>query len=151
MDVVISTASALIGYDGFTYLGDMELEDPTLLAVTPGSGPASGGSLVTLVAKGLTEVSDATVSFGGAQALIKNVDAEGHTVLVKAPGPSQDVTLSNSNGSAALRTPLSISPLSASMRSCQTLGRLMAGRISPSRVGFEAGLQLRIGALPASN
>ena len=59
-----------------------------LLAVTPGSGPAEGGTIVTLIAKGLTSIQDTTVLFGDVAADVKNVDADGHTVIVEAPAGS---------------------------------------------------------------
>ena len=157
VDVVISTAyGSAVGYDGFTYLDDMAPGATTeLLAVTPGSGPAAGGTLVTLVAKGLTEEGETTVFFDGVAAEVKNIDPSGHTLIVEAPAGAvglADVTLTNVNGSATLSDAFEYQSFIRVYEALPNFGPIEGGTdITVSGVGFENGLQLRIGALPASN
>ncbi len=66
--------------DAFTYLA---VPAPTLISVTPASGPASGGTHVTLTGTGF--VSGATVTFGGAPA--SGVVVFGPTMLTAVTPP----------------------------------------------------------------
>ena len=88
---------------GFTYSGTSSTA-PTVTAVSPASGPTSGGTVITLT--GTNFVSGATVRVGG-------VAASGVTFLsatqVRATTPAgtagaRDVQIINPNGQSAIRT-----------------------------------------------
>jgi hypothetical protein len=103
VDVVVSTSyGTKIAVDGYTYIDSTEPGDEVIiLAVTPPQGPTQGGNLITVIAKGLTDSEDTSVTIGGIEAELKGVDAASHVVLVEVPEGEEgavDVTLTNSNG-----------------------------------------------------
>lgn len=158
IDVVVSTAyGSAVGFDAFTYVEDLTPGDITeLIAVTPGTGPANGGNAVTLVAKGLTAQDDTLVLFGSHVANVLGVDAAAHTVIVDVPvgdgAGVVDVTLTNSNGSSVLTGAYVYEDFVKVYDILPTYGPKEGGTdVTISGEGFAAGLQLRIGALPASN
>ena len=160
VDVLVSTVygTAWSG-SGFTYVEDLTPgQDVEILAVAPSSGPAAGGQIVTIVAKGLTETADTLVSFGGTKAQVLGVDAAGLTALVEVPEAptgfvgAVDVTLSNGLGVATAVGAYEYLPFVKVYEIQPNFGPLAGGTdVKVSGVGFGPGLQLRVGALPASN
>ena len=80
---------------------------PTLTSVTPGNGPAAGGTSVTLAGSGFLVDNAGTnaVTFGGAPATAVSASADGTLTCLTPPGTAGatvDVVLSNANGSATL-------------------------------------------------
>ncbi|PIE19019.1 MAG: hypothetical protein CSA66_03260 [Proteobacteria bacterium] len=146
------TASVLNGY---TYLEDTEPGDAVqILAVSPPSGPASGGSQVTIVAKGLTDKLDTEVTIGGEAAVVASVDAPGHAVVVTAPAGDEgaaDVVVANSNGSDTLTGGFSYTSFLRVYEVLPNYGPVAGGTaVTISGEGLSPGVQVRVGALPAS-
>ncbi|MGM0577237.1 MAG: IPT/TIG domain-containing protein [Myxococcota bacterium] len=142
--------------DAYTYLEDTAPgEEVDVLAVTPASGPALGGDAVTVVAKGLTVRQDTTVTFGDAAAVVKGVDSAAHTALVQVPAAEPgtvDVTLTNANGADTLAGGYTYEPYVRVWEVLPNYGPVEGGTpVTVSGEGFEPGLQLRIGALPAAD
>lgn len=79
--VLVTTSGGAVGglASGFTY----SLSSPVVTSVTPISGPAAGGTVVTIVGSGF--LSGATVSFGGAFA--PSVTVSGPTQLLATTPP----------------------------------------------------------------
>ena len=156
VDVQVATAyGAGLGADAYTYLADsLPGDELSILAVTPPAGPAGGGNLVTIVAKGLTTDDDTTVYFGAAKASVKGVDAVGHVVFVEAPAGAVGavaVTINNGNGTDTLAAGYTYQPFVQVWEVMPNYGPLGGGTaITVTGVGFGAALQLRVGALPAS-
>ena len=157
IDVVVSTGyGSSMAADAFTYLGDLDPgTDVVILAVTPPVGPSSGGNLVTIVAKGLTEAADTTITFGGVPAVIKGVDGAAHVVLVEAPSGEEgsvDVILSNSHGEDLREAGYTYQPFVKVYEVLPNFGPLDGGTaITVDGDGFVPGLQVRVGALPATD
>jgi hypothetical protein len=154
-DVVVTTAEgtgALGG--GFTYLQDLNPQAPlALLGLTPSSGRPQGRESVTLIARGLGTTQNTTVTFGGRQATVRAVDAAQFLVVVDTPSGTGtvDVTL-NSNGQsstlpAAFRYRDEVRVDSVTPATGPTAGN---AAITVRGAGFRAGLELRVGALVAS-
>ncbi len=98
-DVRVTTTkglSAVTSADGFTY-GNV----PAVVSISPGSGPAAGGTDVTVNGTGFT--SNATVSFGGAAATGVAVNAQGtQLTAVSPPGAGLvDVVVTTAVGTSA--------------------------------------------------
>lgn len=157
VDVVVATGyGSALGKGAYTYLEDLAPGTfVQVLAVSPPSGPAAGGNVVTVVAKGLTDPLDTQVSFGGKPGVLKGVDPVAHTILVQTPPGvvgAVDVTVQNSNGSNTLVSGYTYEPFIKVYEVLPNLGPKEGGTaITVSGVGFKPGLQLRVGALPASN
>jgi hypothetical protein len=99
--------------NGFTYF-----PRPTLTQVSPGNGPAIGGTTVTLTGSGFlnNNAGTNTITFGGQQATMVNVISD--TMLScrtpsGTPGTSVAVVLSNANGSVTLNNGFSYNALPA--------------------------------------
>lgn len=92
-------------WTGFTFVDQEALDGPTaILSLAPTAGPLIGGTPVTIVANGLTSITDAKVRFGGKAATTTMVDPdhgviEVLTPLVTAPA-TVDVELSTALGTA---------------------------------------------------
>ncbi|MDQ3264134.1 MAG: IPT/TIG domain-containing protein [Myxococcota bacterium] len=101
VDVEVSNPGGLqhVLREGFAYLGTSA--GPTLASVTPNSGPAAGGTSVTITGTGL--VDGATVSFGGIPAsAVAFVDATTLSCTTPAlPPGATSVTLRNPDGQLA--------------------------------------------------
>lgn len=157
VDVVVSTSYGTeIAEDGYTYLDSTEPGDVvSILAVTPPSGPTQGGNLITVIAKGLTESADTTVEIGGVEATLKGVDAASHVILVEVPEGEEgavDVTVTNSNGSDTRFGGYTYLPFVKIYEVLPNFGPIDGGTaITISGAGFEAGAQVRVGALPAAS
>jgi hypothetical protein len=99
-DVVVITASGTSTLlAGYTYLGP-----PTIDKVNPNFGPAAGGTVVTIVGRGLESTS--TVAFNGVLASsVTLVDAQTLNATTP-PGPAGpvNVTVSNSHGSTVAQS-----------------------------------------------
>ncbi|MEC9072912.1 MAG: IPT/TIG domain-containing protein, partial [Myxococcota bacterium] len=157
VDVMVSTSyGADYGQDAFTYIEDLDAGDVLeILSVTPPSGPSSGGNVVTIVAKGLTDISDTDVTFGGQTAVIKGVDPEGHLLLVEAPVGdvgTVEVVVTNGNGEASRDDGYTYESFIKVYDVAPNFGPVDGGTaITIEGVGFQAGAQVRVGALPASS
>jgi len=156
VDALVSTTfGAGVLSNAYTYLEDMTPGDVVeILAVTPASGPTSGGNLVTVVAKGLTFLGDTTVRFGDQVAPTKLVDAASHSVQVEAPPGALgtvDVSLANSNGQDIATGAYSYESYVAVYEVLPNFGPVEGGTsVTISGEGFMTGAQVRIGALPAA-
>jgi hypothetical protein len=97
VDVVVTTeggVSPTVPADEFTYVG------PTVMRLSPATGPATGGTKVTITG---TELEGATsVTFGGTPATIVSVNGSGTKVVVTAPAGtgSVDVIVTTPGGSS---------------------------------------------------
>ncbi len=156
VDVLVATSyGSGVGVDAYTYLADLEPgNDVEILAITPTAGPAAGGQLVTVVARGLTTEADTTVYFGAQEATIQAVDAAGHVVLLEVPAGdvgSVAVTLNNSNGTDTRANGYVYENFVKVYSVGPNFGPTDGGtEITVKGVGFVDGLQLRVGALPAA-
>jgi len=104
VDVTVTTpngTSAPVAEDKFTYI-----YAPTVSAISPASGPAAGGTQVTITGSGFTDAKG--VSFGSTA--ISNstgdnnftFDSETQITAVSPPGSGTvDVTVKNANGTSA--------------------------------------------------
>lgn len=155
VDVVVATAfGASAGVNAFTYLGSPDPGDTLdILAVTPPSGPAGGGNIVTIVAKGLTTAADTSVRFGSQAAVVKGVDALGHVVLVEAPvGAIGAVALQVENSNGVDTASYVYDSFVAVYEVLPNFGPIAGGtRVTVTGVGFSADAAVRIGALPATD
>jgi hypothetical protein len=102
--VGVSVTTAGGTNNGFTYT---YVDVPTVTAFTPGSGPASGGTAVTITGTSLS--STQSVTFGGQSAPFvvisdTTVTAVAPPTLDGAPGPA-NITVTNTAGSATAATP----------------------------------------------
>jgi hypothetical protein len=95
VDVTVSNANGTSAADA----GDQFTYGPTVSSVSPSSGPASGGSYVTITGTGFTRTS--TVSFGANAATIESLDSTTITATSPAGTGTVDVTVSNANGTSA--------------------------------------------------
>jgi hypothetical protein len=157
VDVVVSTSyGTKIAVDGYTYIDSTEPGDEVIiLAVTPPQGPTQGGNLITVIAKGLTDSEDTSVTIGGIEAELKGVDAASHVVLVEVPEGEEgavDVTLTNSNGEDTRYGGYTYLPFVKVYEVLPNFGPLDGGtEITLDGAGFEPGAQVRVGALPAAS
>ncbi|MBT0768317.1 IPT/TIG domain-containing protein [Kineosporia sp. J2-2] len=102
VDLTVTTAggtSANTANDDFTYIGQ-----PTVTAVSPGTGPAAGGTSVTITGTGFAGLSGASaVQFGGTNATGYTVNSA-TSITATAPAGSAgtvDVTVTNPAGTSA--------------------------------------------------
>src|SRR5205814_863609 len=77
---------------------------PSLTGLSPPSGPAGGGTQVTLTGSGFTAASvGTTVHFGAAATQVTAFIDAGHVLVTAPPGSGTvDVTLSNACGGSTL-------------------------------------------------
>ncbi len=141
---------------GYTYLDDLTPGSVVeILAVSPNAGPAAGGNQVRIVAKGLTNTFDTSVSFGGVAADVLTVSPMGHVAVVEAPASAQgsvDITLSNGNGSDTATAAYTFEDFVRVYSVSPNFGPAAGGTaITVTGEGFDAGASLRVGALPASS
>ncbi len=154
-DVVVTTAEGTGALsNGFAYLSDASANGSLrLVAVSPGTGDAAGGERVALVALGLDEAGETTVRFGANEAAVLAVDAAERLVVVETPrGEGRvAVTLTNGGETASLPAAWLYQP-GLRVSSVTPAGGPQAGgtAITVRGAGFRSGLELRVGALPAS-
>jgi hypothetical protein len=156
VDVIVSTPYGTGARpSGYTYLLDPNpgttLE---LLAVSPATGSARGGELVTLIAKGLGTSTDTTVTIGGVSASILSVDAAAHVAIVEAPPGSGtvDVSISRAGQRSALNDAYTFLPVFSVSGISPASGPVAGGTsVEITGEGFLPGLELRIGALSAAS
>lgn len=155
VDVVVATAyGATAAVHAFTYLDSPEPGDVLdILAVSPPSGPAGGGNIVTIVAKGLTTAADTTVRFGAKAGVVKGVDAVGHVVLAEAPpGAIGSVALQVENAHGVDTATYTYDSFVGVYEVLPNFGPTAGGtRVTVSGSGFSSGATVRIGALPATD
>jgi hypothetical protein len=102
VDVTVTTpngTSATSGTDQFTYLTPTPL--PTVTSITPTSGPAGGGTSVTISGNGFTGAT--TVNFGSIAASSFNVDSDTQIMAVNPKAISSgavDVTVVTPGGTS---------------------------------------------------
>ena len=155
-DVSVSTPYAsdtLIS--GYAYI-DPEHGEGTLelLTAVPNSGPASGGTTVTLSAYGLTDAQDLDVRFGVKEATVTSVDSEAHTATVIAP-PGQPgpvtVSASSSRGETALPEAFTYLPDLEVTAVSPAMGPAAGGtQVTLFGKGFADGMIARVGPLPCT-
>jgi hypothetical protein len=126
----------------------------TLVAVSPGAGDPAGDEAVTLIALGLGDLGSTRVRFGDAEAAVRAVDPGARMVLVTTPAGTGtvDVTLESGGRTATLARGFRYNPglrVDAVTPSSGPAGGGTA--ITVRGEGFRSGLELRIGALPASS
>ncbi len=154
-DVVVTTAEGTGALsNGFAYLAETAADGPlTLVAVSPGVGDAAGGERVALVALGLGDADSTEVRFGGSRADVVAVDAAARLVVVETPpGDGRvDVALTSDGATVTLANAFLYRP-SLRVTSVEPSGGPAAGgtAITVRGAGFRSGLELRLGALPAS-
>jgi hypothetical protein len=113
---------------------------PVVTGIKPGSGPASGGTLVTIMGTNFTGATG--VKFGSAAATLSKIVSDSEINAVSPPGQegSVDVTVMNANGMSATSSTATFiygSPIVARIVYATVLGkgkqRLLAVRIRVSR------------------
>ncbi len=88
---------------------------PTLAAITPNSGPLSGGQTVTLTGTNFraSDSSLATVTFDGSPATVQSVSANGKSMTVTVPAHAAgavDVQVTTTDGRATMRNGYTYNP-----------------------------------------
>jgi hypothetical protein len=156
VDVEIETeygiATAVGGYtyfDGFSPGGET-----TLLGVSPGYGSVAGGDDVFLTAQGITSAQDSSVLFGEVEASILSANPLTHIVHVQTPAAAEaglvSVTLTNSNGSSTLNGAFLYEHALSIDNVSPGVGPVSGGsQVTIFGSGFEQGIEVRVGALPA--
>ncbi|GMV43391.1 MAG: hypothetical protein AMXMBFR64_51070 [Myxococcales bacterium] len=73
-------------WDSFTFVDQQALDGPTkILSISPKQGPQVGGTPVSIVANGLTSVTDAKVRFGQKGATVTAIDPDHGVLEVLSP------------------------------------------------------------------
>ncbi len=159
VDVVVTNPDTKSGTlaGGFTY----NTPSPTISSVTPGSGPTSGYTLITIT--GTSFQSGATVTVGGVAAINVNV-VNATTITAMTPlGPTSeqvavgmDVVVTNPGGltaTAAGAFHYTVPPLAITLITPSASLAAGGSKVSLSGAGFSAAVtsSLTIGGLPATN
>lgn len=142
--------------NGYAYLDPIVGAPLELVAVSPDHGRVNGGEPVMLIARGLTSFEGIEVRFGGRLADLRTVDLASSSLIVVAPngdGPGKvDVEITQNGVSSELadayeyRAGVTITGVSPGS------GPAAGGTaITVVGNGFQSGLELRIGALPAAS
>ena len=95
VDVTVTTEAGAAGAGRFTY----EAPPPVIASISPSSGPASGGTAVTISGTGLSQATG--VSFGGAAGAITADSASQIIVTSPAGTGTVDVTVTTAGGTGA--------------------------------------------------
>ncbi len=154
-DVVVTTAEGTGALsNGFAYLDDAAAEGPLrLIAVSPGVGDAAGGERVALVALGLGDLSGTSVRFGAGEATVVAVDPAERLVVVETPPGAGRVAVSLTSAGQTVTLPDAfLYRAGLRVASVEPAGGPAAGgtAVTVRGEGFRTGLELRVGALPAS-
>jgi hypothetical protein len=155
-DIVVESPEAVAGLvGGFTFVPTTDV--PELLNVTPSTGPSAGGDTVTLVAAGLsvltdTELAELDVRFGQNVAVVQTIDPASGLLVVTAPPGSGNVAVK-------LVTALSEDSLSGAYTYVVTptisgvnpnIGPAEGGvTVTISGSNLDVDVEVHIGALPA--
>ena len=103
VDVTVTTpggTSATGSEDQYTYLGQEEVQGPSVTSVSPDGGPAAGGTEVTISGSGFTGAT--AVRFGAVAATSFTVSSDREIVAVAPAGSDTvDVTVTTPAGSSA--------------------------------------------------
>jgi len=156
VDVVVATPNGTrVRERGFTYVESVGVGgELALLAVAPGTGSAAGGEQVVVVASGLGTVADTELWFGTVKGNVRAVDAAAMTLIADTPASSPglvDVILKRGAATSKLDDAFLFRPFARVTSVTPERGPVAGGTaITVTGQGFTPGLQLRVGALPAS-
>jgi large repetitive protein len=147
VDITVITAgetSATSSHDQFTYL-------PTVTSVSPSSGPASGGTVVTIDGTGFTAAS--TVKFGTAEATgVTFVSATQITATAPAGAGLVDITVTSSGETSAASSDDQFSYVPSVTSVGQGSGPSGAGSVvTINGTGFTAASTVKFGTVAASS
>ena len=132
----------------FTYLGA-----PTLTGLSPSSGPAGGGTTVTITGSGF--MSNATVEFGGVSAASVTVDSPGQITAVTPPGYAARLVVVQTSGGSTGNVPEGIFTYvgGAAIASISPLAGPASGgtTVTITGAGFNSGSTVKFGSTTAAS